>query len=264
VSFAGAAGAQGDAGASQSFSVRRASGRDAISGSAGDVLAEGTTSEVITGRKGALAFAGIAWDVFAGDGTALEAYEAAFAKGEYTPQKFQNHANLFAGRRVAVIVLEVPTELIGTGQVNGWSTISLYGHAPEIQVARWGLPLLTHLFIRDNQMREDYNRTTPSGDNAPFIARIGDVIRETAKRADTVTDPEAYAERVLARLGRLTLPYELDSTAAFDYAGFNGRALRDDVMDVMLSLMTNSALGDGVAPDPALIQSEFPYFTQPS
>ena len=44
--------------------------------------------------------------------------------------------------------------------------------------------------------------------------------------------------------------------------GFNGRALGDDVMDVMFALMTNSALGDGVAPDPALIRNEFPYFTQ--
>jgi hypothetical protein len=38
-----------------------------------------------------------------------------------------------------------------------------------------------------------------------------------------------------------------------DGTGFNGRGLDDDVMDVMLSLTTNSALGDGVAPDPARI-----------
>ena len=31
-------------------------------------------------------------------------------------------------------------------------------------------------------------------------------------------------------------------------------------MDVMLSLATNSALGDGVAPDPARTGGEFPYF----
>ena len=35
-----------------------------------------------------------------------------------------------------------------------------------------------------------------------------------------------------------------------DGTGFNGRGLDDDVMDVMLSLTTNSALGDGVAPGP--------------
>jgi hypothetical protein len=264
VSFKVSFGEGAGAGAAQSFSVRRAAGRDAVSGPAGELLAEGMTSEVSKGSQGTLAFAGITWDVFAGDGAALEAYEADFARGEYTPRHFQNHANLFAGRHVAVIAVEVPTELIGAGQVNGWATISLYGHAPEMQVARWGLPLLTHLFIRDDQMREDYNRTAPTGDNASFLAHIGDVVTETARRAGTVTDAEAYAGRVLARLGPLTLPYQLDSAAGFDYAGFNGRALGDDVMEVMLSLMTNSALGDGVAPDPALIRGEFPYFTQPS
>ena len=36
----------------------------------------------------------------------------------------------------------------------------------------------------------------------------------------------------------------------FDYVGFNGRWPPNDVMDVMLSLMTNTAVGDGVAPEP--------------
>jgi hypothetical protein len=31
-------------------------------------------------------------------------------------------------------------------------------------------------------------------------------------------------------------------------------------MDVMLSLTTNSALGDGVAPGPDRIHEDFPYF----
>jgi hypothetical protein len=263
VSFGETVDGRHGASSTQSFSVRRATGHDAISGSAGELLAQGMTSEVTSGGQGTLALAGIVCDVFAADAKAVEAYEADFAKGEYTPQHFEeDHANAFAGRAVAAIVVEVPTSLIGTGSVNGWATISLYGHAPDTQVARWGLPLLTHLFIRDDQMREDYNRTARSGDHAPFLRQIGHVVRETARRADTVTDPEAHAERVLARLGSLTLPYELNSTAAFGYAGFNGRALRDDVMDVMLSLVTNSELSDGVAPDPSLIQGEFPYFTQ--
>jgi hypothetical protein len=261
VSFGEAVDGRGGA-SSQSFSVRRATGDDAISGSAGELLAQGVTSEVTRGDQGTSALAGIVCDVFAGDAKALEAYEADFAKGEYTPQHFRNHANAFAGRAVAAIVLEVPTSLIGVGLVNGWATISLHGHAPETQVARWGLPLLTHLFIRDSQMREDYNRTASSGAHAPFLRQIGHVVRETARRADTVTDPEAHAERVLARLGSLTLPYELGSTAAFGQSGFNGRALGDDVMDVMLSLVTDSELSDGVAPDPSLIQGQFPYFTQ--
>jgi len=33
----------------------------------------------------------------------------------------------------------------------------------------------------------------------------------------------------------MTLPYQLGTPASFDYTGFNGRGLDDDVMDVMLS-----------------------------
>ena len=107
-------------------------------------------------------------------------------------------------------------------------------------------------------MREDFNRTTPSDDNDPFTSHIADAVRETTRRASTAADPASYAQRLVARLGTLTLPYQLGTTASFDYTGFNGRALADDVMDVMLSLRANTALGDGVAPDPAFIHADFP------
>jgi hypothetical protein len=59
-----------------------------------------------------------------------------------------------------------------------------------------------------------------------------------------------------ARLGPLTLPCRLGTAVSFDYTGFNGRALSDDVTDVMLSLRANSAPGDGVASDPARIHAD--------
>jgi hypothetical protein len=34
-------------------------------------------------------------------------------------------------------------------------------------------------------------------------------------------------------------------------------------MDNMLSVLTNSPLGTGIAPDPARICKDFPYFTRP-
>jgi hypothetical protein len=57
-------------------------------------------------------------------------------------------------------VLEVPSELIGKGQINAWATISLLGHAPEVQVSRWGLPMVTHLFLddpSDQEVKEQFN-----------------------------------------------------------------------------------------------------------
>jgi hypothetical protein len=47
--------------------------------------------------------------------------------------------------------------------------------------------------------------------------------------------------------------------AAFDFAGFNGRALGDDVMDVIINLASNAATADGVAADQRRIRADFPY-----
>jgi hypothetical protein len=52
---------------------------------------------------------------------------------------------------------------------------------------------------------------------------------------------------MVSRLCPITLPYELGTAAAFDLAGFNGRPLGDDVMDVMLTLAPNRPLQDRAA-----------------
>ncbi len=71
------------------------------------------------------------------------------------------------------------------------------------------------------------------------------MVRETTRRAGTTANPANYAQRFLARLGPLTLPYQLGTPASFDYTGFNGRALADDVMDVMLSLTPRISVSIG-------------------
>lgn len=55
------------------------------------------------------------------------------------------------------------------------------------------------------------------------------------------------------------LPYELNSEAMFDFAGFNGRLRGDDVMDIMITLASNAVLADVVAPNRVRIRSDFPY-----
>jgi len=142
----------------------------------------------------------------------MEASEARFRQSKYTTEHFQNHANpVREDRRITVIAVEVPTGTDRRREVNGWANISLYG---QHRRCRWrvGDAVLTHLFIRDNEMSENYNRHAPYGENAPFTAHIGAVVRETV-RGRKRDDTEAYAERVLARIGPLTLTYELESTA---------------------------------------------------
>jgi hypothetical protein len=247
----------------QRFEIRRATGDTALRGVDGELLLEGRIGQITT-ERGIWAFAGLAPDLFAGDAAALGVFRNALYKEEkFAPEVFQNRKNFFAGRNVTAIVLEVPSQLVGSGQVRAWATVSLSGHAAEVQVSRWGLPLITNIFMPDMEMREDYNRAVPTEDLARFSLQISNIVEKVTRLAGSTTNPADYAKQFLARICPTTLPYTLDSEASFTVAGFNGRDLADDVMDVMLSLTTNTALGDGVAPDQRRIRSEFPYFGKP-
>ena len=248
----------------QTFEVRRATGAAALRGADGEVIITGRSGEAAKGASGVMAFAGLAPDLFAGDAAALGAFRnALFKENRFDPETFQNRKNFFAKRNVTAIVLEVPNRLIGHGLVHGWATASLYGHAPEMQVSRWGLPLITNVFMPDADMKERFNRATPVDDQSDFISQVGGVAEKLSALAGSAASPADYAKQMTARLFPTMLPYELNTPAAFDFAGFNGRALTDDVMDVILTLATNTALGDGVVPDKTRTRDDFPYFGEP-
>jgi Domain of unknown function (DUF4331) len=257
----GEVGHDADGGHTQAYQVLRSTGQNAVAGADGDVLAEGQVGQVATGDWEVQAYAGLAADMFFANREGLHAFKDAFAGGRYEPEAFTKGGDFFGGRNVTAVVLEVPDDLIGTGTVRSWATVSLFGHAPEQQVSRWGTPLLTHFYITDNEMQESYNRSTPSQDAELFAEHIGDVVERMTSLAGSAEVPGEYREHVVRRLVPATLPYELGTWAAFSYAGFNGRGFADDVMDVQLSIMTNTALSDGV-PIPAKprMRPEFPYF----
>ena len=199
----------------QSFEVRRASGPAAASGADGELIAAGHTGRVVEAGAGIKAFAGLAPDLFAGDAMALGEFRTAFFEKEtFHPEAFQNRKNFFAGRNVTAIVLEVPTSLIGKGLVHGWATASLHGHAPEVQVSRWGLPLITNIFMPDPAMREDFNRATPAEDISRFSAPIADVATKLTRLAGSAADPAGYGQTLAQKLCPVTLPYELDTEAS--------------------------------------------------
>ena len=162
-------------------------------------------------------------------------------------------------------MIEVPTQSIGdpAATVRAWVTVSLCGHAPEVQVSRWGLPLMTHIFITDPAVKDDYNRSLPSADVPRFSQIVADALARVTQLAGSTDDPAAYAQRVVERLFPTTLPYVLDSAASFGFAGFNGRAMTDNVENVMLSLQANTPIDQGAAVARTNILGEFPYFGAP-
>ena len=247
----------------QKFTVRRAAG-ESIRGIAGDLLLEGETGKVHS-ESGVRAFVGTTPELFAVDASALHAFLNAFhQEHRYHADAFLHRRDFFARRNITALVLEVPNRLIGNGKIHGWATTSLYGHAPEVQVQRWGLPLVTHVFLSaSDQLKDKFNTSPPSEDTALFAQPIADFIEKMSSYAGSVTDRAAYGKQIAARLCPTMLPYEVGTQAAFDQADFNGRALGEDVTDVMLTLAGNKPLDDGVAPDRARIRGDFPYFGEP-
>jgi hypothetical protein len=250
----------------QKFQVRTSSHSEAMHGESGELLIEGETGSAHSQGR-IKVFAGLAPELFAGDAFALHGFLAAFHKEHrYDGDVWQHRQNFFARRNVTAIVLEVPTQMIGHGHIRAWATVSLYGHAPEKQVSRWGLPLITHLFLNDpdnQEIKEQFNESVPSRDVELFSGAIAAFAARMSSYAGSVVDPAEFGRQVAQRLCPTILPYELGTPAAFDLAGFNGRPLGDDVMDVMLTLASNKPLEDGVAPDRGRISKDFPYFGNP-
>ena len=156
-------------------------------------------------------FAGLAPDLFAANLTGNVAFRAALAAGKFAPGSFHDGTNYFQNRNVTAIVMEVPTQSIGdpAATVRAWVTVSLCGHAPEVQVSLWGLPLMTHIFITDPEVKDDYNRSLPAADVPRFSQIVADALPRVTQLAGSTDDPAAYAQRVVERLFPATLPYVL-------------------------------------------------------
>lgn len=246
----------------QNFQLRRATGPDALSGAEGELLLDGQTNQ-INSSSGVRTYVGIAPDLFAGNGAGLHQYLTAFKEGRFDPNAFLNQQNFFAGRNLTAIVLEVPNALIGAGRVHAWATASLFGHAPELQVSRWGLPMFTHIFLPTDDLKEKYNASIPSEDVSLFSKLVADFAEKMTTFAASSPNPSDYGKQLAARLCPTTLPYELGTPAAFTSSRFNGRPLTDDAMDAILTLITNLPISDGASPDPARTRPTFPYYGAP-
>ena len=246
----------------QPFVVRRATGDDALRGDAGESLVESETGSVAT-NSDLRAYVGIAPELFVANAGFRPFMTSFYQDQRYDGDALLHQPDPFARRNITAIVLEVPSALIGKGKISAWATISLFGHAPEVQVSRWGLPMVTHLFLSDQEAKEQFNASVPSEDIERFAKSIADVAEKMTTYAGSASDPAEYGKLIAARLCPDTLPYELGTPAAFEVASFNGRALGDDALDVMLTLAANTPVVDGLAPDRGRIRKDFPYYGAP-
>src|SRR5262249_20954891 len=208
-------------------------------------------------------WAGLRADAFYADGAAAFVFEqAALTQRIYQPNVFEQGFNVFGGRNVTGIVLEVPTSALGQGDIGVWATTSLHGHGLSAQVERIGLPLIQPFCNIEDEQNEAHNRRQPREDWDAERARIAEIVTLFSRLARATERPEAYGQAVADLMTPDVLQYRLGTPASFSFATRNGRRLTDDAADVVLSLLTNSPLSDHVDYD-GRIQPHFPYMAAP-
>jgi hypothetical protein len=261
-----------DGSGTQHVAIDRLAGPEAGDDSApGARIAEGHTTEAISG-SGVRAWCGAAADPFYCDlhqlAHILEGlqHEQPIEFGEWTPDQA---ASSFTGSQICAIVLEIPhsdTELRPGRPIAVWAAAKLATDAGGWrQINRAGLPMMWPLFraLGGDDDSVDYQRDTtarPADDPANDTDRVAAFVTAAVRRT-AVSDPDGYGRAVAARLLPDVLPYRVGATAAFTFAGFNGRALADNAPEVMYGLITNSAVPTGLLPASAseTRQDKFPY-----
>ena len=247
-----------DAEGRQRMTVRLAFGEQSRLGVDGELLGSGVTGEVFPLAGGGLAWFGVVGDPFWGDGVALAGYLDRIAAGEYRPDVFEaSPGNIFEGRNVTAIALQVPNTLFGAERVALWARISLYGHAAQRQVSRMGNPMLRPLFFgAPGPDSETLNAGLPADDvqlHTERIRRVASAVAEL-RRLD---DPSAHA----AAVARAFLPDVLylrpGEPARYEPGTGNGRGLHDDAFGIALSLVHGSPLG--LTRSPHLAVPDFPH-----
>jgi hypothetical protein len=282
-----------DAAEQQTMQLRRLAGRHAAEPAVpGTVIADGATGAATLGRGGLRLWAGSAMDPFGVDPMLMKAVGAAFRLGTRVDLSgWQSSAatSVSTGATVQSIVVEVPDaelswrlreapsevpdgdftwRLRPEKRVHVWATTLLpTGAGGWRPINRVGHPMIQSIFYSDDsELARRYNTTAPSEDLALYGERFARQVAAVVASCGSAANPQAYGEAVAALLLPDMLPYRAGSPANYGFAGHNGRALTDNVADVMLSLVTNSALSSGVLGVDSGVRPHdtFPYVAEPA
>ena len=167
-------------------------------------------------------------------------------------------SDFFIDKNVFGIVLEVPNEALGSNpHIGVWartllSTGDADGDAADYTVDdRMGRPGINTVF-NHGDAKNKFNMINPDQDRANFESSFVATLESFGYSADKAT---AIAEILLPDI----LTYNYKSSAGY----LNGRRLKDDVIDISLTLVTNGQITtDMVGPHTDYL-NHFPYLGAP-
>src|SRR5262245_59129042 len=232
-------------GGAQTATLRRLEGAQAAgTGEGGQVIVEGVP--VSTGRAAQVRSAGD-YRFFVGRRSDPFFFDVEGALNNF---KFTGKA-FFADKDISSIALEVPNTLLGSKEVNLWVRTLIQADGSWVQADRGARPSQTPFL--SGEQNEAYRAGEPAND-ARFVAHFAHALEHTGG----YTPDEA--KRVAATLLPDVLRYNPTRPASF---GTNGRALRDDVADAFLAILTNGKVTDDQAGPHSDLLDEFPYLGPP-
>jgi hypothetical protein len=217
----------------------------------------GKTSEL---AKGVKAWAGVVKDPFFGNSTSLGLMRAQLNAGKPYDASIWAQAqgkSIFLGRKAAAIVLEVPNSMLGK-TIRTFMTTAVDNKGTWTQVQYSANPLLSHITLFENAaLKAEHDQSRPDTDN-PIKALVSARVARASALAKTQQDPQQYGDAVAEKLIPDVLTYNVGSAAKYTVDERNGRALDDDAMSTILSMVLGTPTDQKIA-NPKLHTTTFPY-----
>ena len=117
------------------------------------------------------------------------------------------------------------------------------------QINRAGHPMMWPIFWPDDtDFSNPANTRHPSKDTSDDGEHIASLVAAVAAASATLGDPRGYGQAVAAELLPDLLPYVIGTPATYGFAVRNGRPLADNAPEVMLTLVTGTAIPSGLKP----------------
>jgi hypothetical protein len=186
-------------------------------------------------------FAGVRSDPFFADA------DGAFHGFKWTGQ------DAFANRNILSVVLEVPSEMLGSDpEIGVWATVSVRRNGALVQVDRGGHPTINP-FINPDGAKNLYNARQPADDLENYLQPWSKLLQDNG-----------YAPGEADAAVRIVLPDILRYDRSQPVGYPNGRALTDDAFSARFAWLTNGKVtSDGLKPHDDLL-ADFPYLGSPN
>jgi hypothetical protein len=202
----------------------------------GTTVARGATGNTIQVAGGGRLLAGLRSDPFFFD---LLGFRGTLGLGPNTNTLCDaDPTDFFKTLNTLAIIVEVPDAALGRN-IGVWATTEQWIGGQWVARDQMGRPAINTVFNSTAADKEQFNRTPPSQqasvDGGKFVANV----KNTLLALSALDSEGAYADGQAAALAGVLIPDVITyNTATHAVGPLNGRALKDDVIDVELNITT--------------------------